>query len=785
MAKADIIAALGDGLYRIQVLRALLPVEQQVSRLQDLLEEKRDQIHALDEEIMAGQEALEQILGELNLVIQRGEDAGATILKVKEIRANLCATKNRRDLLCLSVAAMETKKDRLAELLEMKDIRDVWCADYSPALTGTLDTIEVIGQIDTILLAPGEKEAVLPPGYLFPAGAMSPAQAAFSWACFPGWQMWKPTYRQALVLDINNDGTLKCYLDPDVRSKAQALPVDNNHRMDSVPVSYMTCGADVFEAGDKVIVAFLGQKREAPMVIGFSEHPRPCVSPVIVRVLFHRCALYWDITRDDFADIPWERPLGWEQGDAWPQGWPRGRDYGPPAGWAQGMDWPYTRHLRRVLQYDDDGDQNYFEMSQGAKFWERAGNLQSSSAVTGDYSSEIRSMGSEGVSVWAISAPEEYTRPVDCNGMYCGRWVDGDWEETPLDCTIPDINHTRALTGAFIPDSSVSLSWVRTNRQRDCAVGKNLPTPLSATDTMTVYYEQRANLEINGQAVKTGVGFLLEKKMAITEHSLNGGTTRNVSVSRVGDWYKTVTPITLPAGYAGIYRDTYVTGSNTTNQLPASYQLAMAKGQKAVVCLEAFLLLNGLSGVPGHCTPHDADFYVHGEISEDVVWGPADMGIKTVFDRPVRNEHGEVVMIIPGAGVPQIPDTKEGILEGLVCSPWLKKHIKEMQDRQPPFGIYTAIVDRSTGQHFYYRGTPGFSAPTNSRGWRDHAQGYVWASSSEKIPPQEGFFSETKRHAAIPSATPGWWGGLSPQLYVYHPNIRKSCMFRVDMKARD
>lgn len=167
--------------------------------------------------------------------------------------------------------------------------RDAWCADYSESVAGEVATIEVPGEPQSILVRPqsppdADQDYSAPrDGVLVPREWQSPAQAYFNAAILPGWQRHKPTYRSATLLDVDPSANVcKIELD-DAKSSAQELPVTPDVRvLEGVPVSYMTCNAAAFEVGDRVVVEFVGGAWSSPRVIGFFEHPRPCLSRRLV-----------------------------------------------------------------------------------------------------------------------------------------------------------------------------------------------------------------------------------------------------------------------------------------------------------------------------------------------------------------------------------------------------------------------------------------------------------------------------------------------------------------------
>lgn len=105
---------------------------------------------------------------------------------------------------------------------------------------------------------------------------ISPAQAYFNAAIFPGWQKWMPTYRWGTASNVNETANTMDVTLGAATSSAQRLNVNKESSLSNVPVVYMTCHASAFEDGDRVIVAFANQLFESPSVIGFLDNPREC-----------------------------------------------------------------------------------------------------------------------------------------------------------------------------------------------------------------------------------------------------------------------------------------------------------------------------------------------------------------------------------------------------------------------------------------------------------------------------------------------------------------------------
>jgi len=192
--------------------------------------------------------------------------------------------------------ALELRKAEIEATLARldADIREVWCADYTLDLAGVFQTLEIKGQPDQIILAPGyvdpdtsEPHWNMEAGALTPILGMTPAQAAFNWAILPGWQKWKPMYLVGEITAIDSENDTADITFDDARSVAQNLPVAYWESYPAIPVEYMDCNATAFEVGDLVVVEFAAQDWTQPRVVGFVSEPKGCGLTVI--------AAGWDI----------------------------------------------------------------------------------------------------------------------------------------------------------------------------------------------------------------------------------------------------------------------------------------------------------------------------------------------------------------------------------------------------------------------------------------------------------------------------------------------------------
>ena len=158
------------------------------------------------------------------------------------------------------------------------ETRDAWCTDYTEdrAAGSYVATVDVPGESNLILLAPGARAWNASDGVLTARELMSPQQAFFNAAILPGWQKDKPTYRWGTITALDFSANTANITLFDAVSSAQRLPINQTSALAAVPVEYMGCNSLAFRVGDRVIVAFTGQRWDAPKVIGFLDNPRAC-----------------------------------------------------------------------------------------------------------------------------------------------------------------------------------------------------------------------------------------------------------------------------------------------------------------------------------------------------------------------------------------------------------------------------------------------------------------------------------------------------------------------------
>lgn len=204
------------------------------------------------------------------------------------------------------------------------DERSVWCADLTEDLSGEVGTIEVPGEPTTVLIQPGyEGNAAydsVRDGQLEGPEAGTPAGVFWNWATLPVWQKYMPTYRTGTITAIN--GTLADITLDAALSSQQDLNVNQADTLSDVPFDYMSCDQDAFDVGDEVVVEFVNQDWNDPMIIGFKANPKTCTTYCVFRcggaAESERRYIVWNIEQDRLEEITGVTfPCAWADIETW------------------------------------------------------------------------------------------------------------------------------------------------------------------------------------------------------------------------------------------------------------------------------------------------------------------------------------------------------------------------------------------------------------------------------------------------------------------------------------
>lgn len=180
----------------------------------------------------------------------------------------------------LQITAFEKRKEYLTDNMPEDAVAQVWCADLTTNLTGTIGTVEIPGERGILQVQPGHEGNAAynatRDGQLFPTISLGVAQALYNFAMFPGWQKWMPTFRHGIISNLNQSNDTATVTLDSATSSQQDLNINQSTVLTAVPIEYMSCNSVAFENGDEVLVMFMGQEFASPKVIGFKDNPKPC-----------------------------------------------------------------------------------------------------------------------------------------------------------------------------------------------------------------------------------------------------------------------------------------------------------------------------------------------------------------------------------------------------------------------------------------------------------------------------------------------------------------------------
>lgn len=293
MSWAEIVSGGTDGRYTIKLdwgearkTQMLAQVAAAIVDLQAKIIEQQQEIAKADAAEAAAGAALQTLQDHLILTMPDDVAAGGTVTAAKKLYDELLRRFRNLVLQHQPVRdALATLKAQLAQARAMAaywnnfqatETRPAWCCDLTENATGYVATVDIPGDSNLMLIAPGGRGWQPGDGVLTAREIMSPAQAYWNAAVFPGWQKHRPTYRWG-TLDAIDNGTGKGKVTlHDARSSAQRLGINQAATLNDVPFEYMTCHHRAFKEGDRVVVKFEGQDWASPRIIGFLDNPRRC-----------------------------------------------------------------------------------------------------------------------------------------------------------------------------------------------------------------------------------------------------------------------------------------------------------------------------------------------------------------------------------------------------------------------------------------------------------------------------------------------------------------------------
>ena len=303
MGRAQIIDGGADGRYTIQVDYGSAQRQALIDAFNSLIANLDVKIAALEVDIAAQQAAAEEggatLKAQVDAYItslQSGGGAGGG-----NLTSNTGTTLQdflRRQLIILSAAKQRNQRrldalrferaeavQNIAALNSAQPLvtKQAWCTTLTENATGTVATIDINGESNLTLIAPEGRTWQAADGVMTMPHVMSPEQSFLNTAILPGWQRHKPKYRWGKIGNIDVDANTCDVSLAAATSSAQNLPINRFTNLTGIPVEYLSCNAQAFTDGDRVVVQFtetLPGQFDAK-VIGFLDNPKPCGWPAV------------------------------------------------------------------------------------------------------------------------------------------------------------------------------------------------------------------------------------------------------------------------------------------------------------------------------------------------------------------------------------------------------------------------------------------------------------------------------------------------------------------------
>lgn len=282
MGRAVVNSHLGEGLYSVTLDYGSTEIGLAVARIDAQIADRQADLADAVAAVAATDAAFAAAVAAADVAIdlyaadptdERRQAMNAAAQELARVSATRRVAEARRQTLATVVLSLQADKAQL-QSVRTTETRQAWCADYSLSLTtvGDVSTIEIPGEVGTLVISPGGAGVAREDGRLVARGAQAPHQAFYNAAILPGWQRFVHPYRSGTLTAKSGDtGTVN--LDAAVSSAAEIQVRDE--QTISAPIRYMTCDGAAFETGDRVVVDMRG-----PIIIGFESNPRAC--PLVV-----------------------------------------------------------------------------------------------------------------------------------------------------------------------------------------------------------------------------------------------------------------------------------------------------------------------------------------------------------------------------------------------------------------------------------------------------------------------------------------------------------------------
>lgn len=269
MGKGEIIENLGEGQYKIKVLKKVTNIQNQIIVIQEQVEAVHKQIYRLQVEMRDNPD-----------------------IDNNDLIANLR----------LQITSLELSEAELQKIVdESEPEMQAWCADFTMDLSGEVGLIVVARETEKgINIRPGFDDAAawdgVRDGQIAPAREVGPWTFGFNYGAEPAMQTHKAIYRYATITYIDGD---LCTVQLDqVRSEHQNFLVNSLNKsaqsqtlietIENVEIDYMDCNGAAFAVDDRVILELTGTDTKksnwelsTKKVIGFISEPKSCAEFVI------------------------------------------------------------------------------------------------------------------------------------------------------------------------------------------------------------------------------------------------------------------------------------------------------------------------------------------------------------------------------------------------------------------------------------------------------------------------------------------------------------------------
>lgn len=291
MGSAVVTEVLGHGGYMVRPVPDAGVAEVRLPQIEARLEELPDLMEQAQLELEAAQDTYRERMGQLNEALQGIHEGTVTEQQVlaardryEDARRDVSRKMAARAQYMAENTSLEREREAIQEAAEMEP-RQAWCADYTVDLPvgEVTGTIEINGTPDHILVHPGGDDGI---GAVQATRNSTSAGVFYNWALMPWWQRWQPTYRTGVITAIDKDqDTCTVSLDAATSSmniNSEGEPIDGhsinpeNQTLQNVPIAYMDCNSQPFDIASHVVVLFIEQDWDRPLVIGFVEEPQPC-----------------------------------------------------------------------------------------------------------------------------------------------------------------------------------------------------------------------------------------------------------------------------------------------------------------------------------------------------------------------------------------------------------------------------------------------------------------------------------------------------------------------------